>query len=68
MESEGQAYISLVILDLTLPDNANITAVFPIETNSEREPIYLSLQYVLIQCVFYGPQIVSSIGSIHVLT
>jgi len=30
MEGEGQAYIGLVILDLTVPAKANIAALFPI--------------------------------------
>jgi len=29
MEGEGQAYIGLIILDLTVPAKANITAPFP---------------------------------------
>jgi len=71
MEREGQAYIGLVILDLTVPANANITALFPIwrqTLKGSQNIFFFSLQYVHIWCIFYAPQSISSIGRISILT
>jgi hypothetical protein len=62
MEGEGQAYIGLVILDLTVPANVNITALCPVvrQTLKGSQNIF----HLCNICIFYAPQSVSSIGRI----
>jgi hypothetical protein len=51
-EGEGQAYIGLVILDLTVPAKASIAALFPVgrQTLKGSQNIFFFLQYVHILC------------------
>jgi hypothetical protein len=51
MEDEGQAYIGLVILDLTVHANTNITSLFPVVRQTlKREP--KDFFYLLNMCIF----------------
>jgi len=69
MEGEGQAYIGLVILDLTVPAKANIAALFPIvrQTLKGSQNIFF-LCNMHIWCIIYAPQSFPSIGRICILT
>jgi len=65
-EGEGQAYIGLVILDLTVPAKASIAALFPVgrQTLKGSQNIF----FLCNMCIFCVPQSVSSIGRISILT